>query len=137
MAMSIAELARAAGIGVETVRYYQRRGLLRDPKPARSGAGGIRHYCNDDVRALQFIAAGKQAGFTLAEIGHLQHLDAMDDRAEARRLARERIVALDEEIARLAEARDRLSTLADACGKGGGGACPIIATLAGPPPSSG
>lgn len=129
-AMSIAQLARAAGIGVETVRYYQRRGLLRDPKPSRHPGGGIRHYDDDDLRRLRFIAAGKEAGFTLAGIAHLQELDSIDDRAEARRLAAERIVALDEQIARLQTARDRLRKLARECGKGGAGPCPIITTLA-------
>ena len=129
--MSISQLAKAAGVGVETVRYYQRRGLLRDPQPGRQRGLGIRHYGGDDLRTLRFIAAGKQAGFTLAEIGRLQHLDAIDDRAEARALADKRVKALNQQIVRLVEARDMLRRLAHDCGTGTAGACPIIATLAG------
>ncbi|MFC4255671.1 MerR family transcriptional regulator [Altererythrobacter xixiisoli] len=128
--MSIGQLARMVGIGVETVRYYQRRGLLRDPRPSKMPGAGIRHYDETDVQTLKFIAAGKNAGFTLAEIARLKELDALDDRSEARRLAQERIAALDADIARLQHARDHLSRLAHECGAGAGGLCPIIATLA-------
>lgn len=128
--MSIAQLARTVGIGVETIRYYQRRGLLRDPRPSQMPGSGIRHYDESDVQTLKFIAAGKNAGFTLTEIARLKELDALDDRSEARRLARERITMLDAEIARLQDARDHLSRLAHECGSGTSGPCPIIATLA-------
>ncbi len=129
-AMTIAQLAKAVGVNVETVRYYQRRGLLRDPKPSQTPGSGIRRYDESDLQTLKFIAAGKNAGFTLAEIGRLKELDALDDRSEARRLAQERVALLDAEIARLQEARDHLQLLAHECGTGGAGPCPIIATLA-------
>ena len=67
--MKIGELARKGGVGVETVRYYQRRALLDEP----SRAGGVRRYGNDDVRRLRFIRAAQGAGFTLEEIGELLH----------------------------------------------------------------
>jgi len=120
---SIGGLARAAGVGVETVRYYQRRGLLAEP--ARP-AGEIRRYCADDLRRLRFIRAAQAAGFTLAEIAELLALSAADDRARARQLAEARINALDEKIEELRRARDALAGLAGACASKRGGPCPIL-----------
>ncbi|MFL0586074.1 MULTISPECIES: MerR family transcriptional regulator [Sphingomonas] len=122
--MTIARLAKAGGVGVETVRYYQRRGLLREPE--RPGGGGFRSYGEPDVRRLRFIRSAQGAGFTLDEIGELLELDAIDDRARARELARSRVAALDARIAELQGARAALARLADACAGGSAGACPII-----------
>ena len=76
--VTIAGLAREGGVGVETVRYYQRRGLLETPeRPEGSGSnGGIRRYTADDVRRLRFIRSAQAAGFTLEQIGELVALDA-------------------------------------------------------------
>ncbi len=122
MAVTIASLAREGGVGVETVRYYQRRGLLRTPE----SPSGIRRYEAGDVRRLKFIRAAQTAGFTLEQIGELLELDAGQDRARARALARERIGALDEKIAELQAARASLSRLASACAASDKGPCPII-----------
>jgi MerR family transcriptional regulator, mercuric resistance operon regulatory protein len=123
--LTIAGLARAGGVGVETVRYYQRRGLLDTPeRPGGAGHGGVRRYGEQDVRRLRFIRAAQAAGFTLEQIAELIALDATDDRARA--LAQERIAALDARIAELTAARDALSQLARACGAGSTGPCPII-----------
>lgn len=122
--MTIAHLARAGGVGVETVRYYQRRGLM--PEPERLPGGGIRRYGQEEARRLRFIRSAQAAGFTLEEIGELLHLDAVGDRAKARALARHRVAALDQRIAELVGARDALAQLADACADGGPGACPIL-----------
>jgi MerR family transcriptional regulator, mercuric resistance operon regulatory protein len=126
--MKIAGLARAGGVGVETVRYYQRRGLLETPeRPGSAGhGGGVRRYDEQDVRRLRFIRSAQAAGFTLEQIAELIALDATDDRARARELARERISALDAKIADMKAARDALSRLARACGNGSAGPCPII-----------
>ena len=126
--MTIAGLARAGGVGVETVRYYQRRGLLPTPKrPGHAGhGGGIRRYNEEDVRKLRFIRSAQAAGFTLEEIAELIALDATDDRPRARELAKERIAALDARIAEMKAARDALSRLARECGAGSSGPCPII-----------
>ena len=126
--MTIARLARAGGVGVETVRYYQRRGLLETPeRPGGGGYGsGVRRYGEQDVRRLRFIRSAQAAGFTLEQIAELIALDATDDRARARELARERITALDAKIAEMKAARDALSRLARACGNGSAGPCPII-----------
>jgi MerR family mercuric resistance operon transcriptional regulator len=75
--LTIARLGAAAGVGVETVRYYQRRGLLDVP----ANGGGVRRYDEEDVRRLRFIRRAQAAGFTLEEIGELLALDRTDDRA--------------------------------------------------------
>ena len=129
MALSIAELARGAGVGVETVRYYQRRGLLADPRPRRTGVSGIRHYGPDEARRLRFIRSAQAAGFTLEEIAELLRLDSGGDRPRAREMARARIAALDASIAELQRARKSLSKLARECAAGGAGPCPIIASF--------
>lgn len=124
--MRISELALAGGVGVETVRFYQRQGLLAVPDG--SAAGG-RHYGDGDLRTLRFIRQSQAAGFTLREIKRLLDLDRVDDRAEARAMARGRIAALDAEIARLAVARAALEKLARECAKGGAGPCPILSAF--------
>ncbi len=128
--LTIAGLARAGGVGVETIRYYQRRGLLETPERAggSSHSGGIRRYGEADVRRLRFIRSAQAAGFTLEQIAELLELDAGRDRARARALATERIAALDAKIAELQAARSSLQTLASAC-KGSTGPCPIIETF--------
>ena len=124
--LRISELAREGGVGVETVRFYQRKGLLETP---RGETAGQRHYGSDDVRRLRYIRQAQTAGFTLAEIAELIDLDRKDDRARAREMARERIAALDEQIATLEEARRSLARLAKDCAKGGEGPCPILAAF--------
>ena len=120
---TIGGLAKAAGVGVETVRYYQRRGLL--PEPARP-LGEVRRYGDEDVRRLRFIRSAQSAGFTLNEIKELIELDASDDRARARELAQARVAALDEKIAEMRDARDALAGLATACAGKRAGPCPIL-----------
>lgn len=120
---TIGGLAAAAGVGVETVRYYQRRGLL--PEPPRPH-GEVRRYCAEDVKRLRFIRSAQAAGFTLNEIKELLDLDASDDRARARALAQARVAALDERIEELRRAREALAALASACASKGRGPCPIL-----------
>ena len=128
-AMSISQLARSAGVGVETVRYYQRRGLLPDPRPQKTGTNGIRHYGPDEARRLRFIRSAQNAGFTLEEIAELLRLDSSGDRPRAREMARGRIAELDRKIAELEKARKALSRLARECAAGDKGPCPIIASF--------
>ena len=123
---TIGGLASAAGVGVETVRYYQRRGLL--PEPARS-PGEVRRYAEQDLKRLRFIRSAQAAGFTLNENKELLDLDAADDRARARELARDRVAALDERIEELRGARSALAALATACANQRGGACPILSAF--------
>ncbi|WP_242146173.1 MerR family transcriptional regulator [Sphingomonas sp. BAUL-RG-20F-R05-02] len=130
-ALTISGLARRGDVGVETVRYYQRRGLLQTPE--RSGVaglgGGIRRYGDEDVRRLRFIRAAQAAGFTLEQIGELMALDATDDRARARELARERIAALDARIDELEKSRASLKRLASECASSSAGPCPILTSF--------
>jgi MerR family mercuric resistance operon transcriptional regulator len=131
MAFTISELAKGADVGVETVRFYQRRGLLADPKPSRfGGAKGRRHYGEGELRRLRFIRAAQRAGFTLDEIARLLELDRVDDRPAARAMAHERIAALDAKIADLQQARASLTRLAKACAGGPEGPCPILEAFA-------
>ena len=120
---TISGLARAGGVGVETIRYYQRRGLLETP--GRSG-GQVRRYGDSDLARLRFIRSAQAAGFTLDQIAELIALDAGEDRPRARQLAAERIAALDQRIADLTAARDALSRLARECAAGTAGPCPIL-----------
>ena len=120
---TIGGLARAAGVHVETVRYYQRRGLL--PEPPRP-PGEIRRYGDEHVKRLRFIRSAQAAGFTLNEIGELLDLDASDDRARARELALARVSALDDKIAELREARAALMGLAADCAGTRKEPCPIL-----------
>lgn len=121
--MRVSELAHAGGVGVETVRFYQRKGLLAVP---RGDAPGGRHYDEEDLRRLRYIKQAQTAGFTLSEIAELMELHRTDDRPRAREMARERIAALDEQIAALQTARASLAKLAHDCAKGGAGPCPIL-----------
>jgi MerR family mercuric resistance operon transcriptional regulator len=122
-AMRISDLAQAGGVGVETVRFYQRKGLLAVP---RGDAPAGRHYDEGDLRRLRYIRQAQTAGFTLAEIARLIELSHTDDRARAREMARERIAALDERIAALQAARQSLIKLEHDCAMGGAGPCPIL-----------
>ena len=123
--LTIGKLAVAAGVGVETVRYYQRRGLLKTPTRDRE----IRRYGSDDLSRLRFIRQAQAAGFTLEEIRELLELDASEDRNRARELAGARVKALDQKIAELQKARDALRRLARECGSGSAGPCPILASF--------
>jgi MerR family transcriptional regulator, mercuric resistance operon regulatory protein len=126
--MKIGDLARAGGVSVETVRFYQRRGLLSEPPRAE----GARRYSQGDLERLRSIKAAQTAGFTLEEIATLLGLDH-DDRAAARALAEARIAAIDEKIATLKTMRSALKNLAADCAKGGDGPCPILGAFSIPP----
>ena len=123
--LTIGRLAAGGGVGVETVRFYQRKGLLGTP----TRDGGIRRYGAEDLRRLRFIRQAQAAGFTLEEIKELLDLDSGEDRDRARALATCRLEALDAKIAELERARAALRRLAGECGKGGRGPCPILASF--------
>ncbi len=127
MNTTIGTLAKAGGVGVETVRYYQRRGLMTEP----NRAGAVRRYGETDAARLRFIRAAQEAGFTLAEIGELLELDASEDRAKARTLAEARVAAIDAQIAKLSAARAALARLATRCAAGEGKGCPILSAFEG------
>jgi MerR family mercuric resistance operon transcriptional regulator len=125
--LTIAKLAAAGGVGVETVRYYQRRGLLDEPPRL----GAIRRYGSGDVRRLRFVRRAQAAGFTLEEIRELLALDRSDDRARVRALAAVRLEALAARIAELEAARAAVQRLSRACAGGDSGPCPILEAFEG------
>lgn len=123
--LTIGQLAAAGEVGVETIRFYQRRGLLETP----TRESGMRRYGPDELRRLRFIRQAQAAGFTLEEIRELLELDAGEDHRRALELARSRIRLLDRKIAELKRARDALERLARQCGEGSKGPCPILAAF--------
>jgi MerR family mercuric resistance operon transcriptional regulator len=122
--MTIAKLARAADVGVETVRYYQRRGLI--PVPRAAGKTAYRQYDGDHLQRLLFIRKAQAAGFTLEEIKELLALDRTRDRARVRELAGKRLEALARQAEELETSRKALQRLLGACRGTGRGPCPII-----------
>lgn len=125
--MTIGALAAAADVHVETVRYYQRRGLLR--QPLRPG-GGIRRYGAADAGRLKFIKAAQRLGFHLDEIAGLLKLDDGTRCGEARELAAHKLADVRERIARLRGIESALAGLVQRCGVARGKvSCPLIAAL--------
>jgi MerR family mercuric resistance operon transcriptional regulator len=128
--MTIGRLARAAGVGVETVRYYQRRGLL--PQPARP-MGGFRYYNAETLEQLRSVRRAQRAGFSLAEISILLRLDRIRDRRAAQRLAGQKISEIDQQIDALQKLREALSGLTRACERGTADIpCPILEAFRAP-----
>ncbi len=133
-AMTIGVLARTAGVNIETVRYYQRRGLIGTP---RKPLGGLRRYPHETLMQLQFIKRAQQLGFTLREIGDLLELGA-GACAETRVLAEARLADIETRLHDLQAMRRTLARLIKACRAGRDTACPIVESLGGemlPPPA--
>lgn len=120
--LTIGKFAAAGNVGVETVRFYQRKGLLATPKRL----DGIRRYGPADVSRLRFIRQAQAAGFTLEEIRQLLALDSGEDRAAVRVLASKRLAELEARMAELQEARLSLQKLVTECAVGRTGPCPIL-----------
>ena len=112
-------------MNVETIRFYQREGLLDVP----SGATGIRRYGREDLQRLRFIRQAQAAGFKLKEIRELIALDSGHDRGRVRALTRERIEALSGQISELMRARDALLRLEAECSGSADGPCPILSSF--------
>ncbi|MCF7220405.1 heavy metal-responsive transcriptional regulator [Marilutibacter chinensis] len=127
--MKIGELSRRTGIGIDTVRYYERQGLLR---PASRMASGYRLFDEDDVARLQFVRRAKGLGFTLEEIRELLALSdhREDDMASLNAVASAKLVDVERRLAELERMRDGLRSLIDACpGHGAMTRCPILNAL--------
>ncbi len=112
--MKTSEVARQADVNSQTLRYYERRGLL--PEPERSPAG-YRTYTADAVRLVRFVKRAQSLGFTLDDVEELLHLAGGGPAScdEAKAMARNRITDLDQRITELAGMRDALSRLVDTC----------------------
>lgn len=121
--LTIGKLAKAADVGVETVRYYQRRGLLDTP----SDAEGFRRYGDDHVERLRFIRRAQSVGFTLEEIAELLSLNDSRDHLEARHRANLKLLDIDQRIVKLKKMKKALQALVHQCECGGKAMpCPII-----------
>lgn len=128
--MQIGQLASQAGVAIDTVRYYERQGLL--PPPERR-ASGYRQYGQQDITRLRFIRRAKDLGFSLQEIQDLLRISATPEasRADVRALAQHRLADIERRMRELDAMRSTLSTLVGECsGQGNLGGCPIIETLA-------
>lgn len=124
--LTIGKLAAEAGVNVETVRYYQRIGLLVEPQKD----GGVRHYGEPHLARLWFIRRGKDAGFTLDEVRELLDLDEVSERDRIRELAGQRLNAIEARIADMQQLAGQLQELIRQCEQtAAGSCCPIIETF--------
>jgi len=130
--MTIGALAREAGVGVETVRYYQRRGLMNEPNRPY---GGIRRYGKADLRRLRFIRHARELGFSLDEAGELLSLDDGVECLQAQRIAGEKLTRIEQRIEDLTRIRTTLEALLEQCRDRKTARCPMIQALesSGPP----
>ena len=129
--MRIGELAKTTGIGIDAIRFYERHGLLPEPKRRESG---YRTYAVDDVHLLQFIARAKQLGFSLQEIRELLELsNARDtDVASVKAATEKKLRDVERRLAEMTRIRDGLRTLIERCpGHGSPEDCPILGALCG------
>ena len=125
--MTIGVLARGAGVNIETIRYYQRRGLIGTP---RKPLGGVRRYAADTLAQLRFIKRAQQLGFTLKEIGDLLELGA-GACAQTRVLAEAHLTDIEKRLHDLQAMRRTLTRLIQACRAGRETTCPIVESLGG------
>jgi MerR family transcriptional regulator, mercuric resistance operon regulatory protein len=130
LALTIGMLAATTGCAVDTVRYYERAGLL--PRPPRT-RGGHRQYAEADRKRLLVIRRARQLGFNLAEIRAVLALAdrQVTDCAAIRGVATRHLEGLERQIRALETGRDQLRRLIAACARDGGPACPLLDALAG------
>ncbi len=125
--LTIGAFAKAAGVNVETIRFYQHKGLL--PTPDRP-YGSIRRYCSTDVARVKFVKTAQRLGFSLDEIGQLLKLEDGTHCCEAAELAALRLADVRGKLADLARIEVALSKLVDEChAHHGNVSCPLIAAL--------
>jgi len=127
--IGIGTLAKRAGVGIDTVRYYERAGLLA---PQARLASGYRRYGELELSRLRFIRRAQALGFTLKEVRQLLTLSAQRDVAKIRRSAQAKLADVEKRIAALDKVREGLATLITACpGHGRAADCPILQALGG------
>lgn len=127
--LTIGQLAKQAHVGVETVRFYERKGLLEEPDRRPSG---YRQYDEDVVRRLEFIRRAKELGFTLKEVKELLSLkfDSSTTCADVKERAETKIEDIESKIRTLQRMKRDLVTLTKSCsGSGPTGECPILETI--------
>jgi MerR family mercuric resistance operon transcriptional regulator len=125
--LTIGILAKRGGVNVETIRYYQRRGLLHEPsKPS----GGFRRYPSEAVNRVRFIKRAQTLGFTLEEISGLLRLDEKKACLETREVAAHKLMLIEQKISDLSSMKKALASLVRACDASvAGESCPIIHLL--------
>jgi MerR family copper efflux transcriptional regulator len=125
--LGIGQLAKRGGVGIDTVRYYERNGLLA---PSTRLASGYRRYGDLELSRLRFIRRAQGLGFTLREIKELLALSAQRDVARVKRSAQTKLVDVKARIVALERVRDGLAKLIAACpGHGRAADCPILKAL--------
>lgn len=127
--LSIGQLAKRAGVGVETVRFYEREGLLVEPQRRQSG---YRQYQSDTVDRLLFIRRAKELGFTLKEIKELLSLRVDEDKtcADVRQQAEAKIADIEDRIRSLQRMKRALVKVTRQCsGSGPTSECPILESI--------
>jgi MerR family copper efflux transcriptional regulator len=128
-ALGIGQLAKRGDVGIDTVRYYERHGLLT---PRSRLASGYRRYGSMELARLRFIRRAQALGFTLKEIKQLLALSAQRDVGRVKRSAQTKLMDVEARIAALERVRDGLATLIAACpGHGRAADCPILRALSG------
>ena len=128
--MTIGKAAKLAGVGVETIRFYERKGLI--PQPLKPASGGFRDYPADTLAQIRFICEAQELGFSLAEAAQLLTLraDPKADCAQVQRRAESKLAEVRDKIERLEGIGTALERLIRACpGKGALGACSIMESL--------
>lgn len=124
--LTIGRLARAAGVGVETIRYYQHRALL----PVPASAGAFRHYPVELAERIRFIKRAQELGFSLDEIAELLRLEDGSHRASIRRIAADRLRQIEQKLGDLKRMQKVLKNLVAECEHTRAELpCPIIQTL--------
>jgi len=125
--LTIGMLAKQGGVNIETIRYYQRRGLLQEPPKPRQG---FRRYPMKSVERVHFIKRAQNLGFTLEEIHGLLDLDELKSCRETRGMAAHKLQMIEQKIADLSKIKKALSRLVRACDSSSAGVpCPIIHLL--------
>jgi MerR family transcriptional regulator, mercuric resistance operon regulatory protein len=125
--LTIGRVAAAAGVNVETIRYYQRRGLLDEPKKP---PGEYRNYPTEMVKRIRFIKRAQALGFILEDVAGLLQLNNTDACAKTRDLTAQKLALFERKLSALATMRDALSKLVGQCDKQlKSGTCPIIQIL--------
>lgn len=125
--LTIGSLAKLAGVNVETIRYYQRRGYLHEPKKP---LGGVRHYSESDVSRIHFIKSAQRLGFTLEEISLLLKLEDGTHCVEAKEIAEQKLVNVRSKLADLKSIEKVLSGLVNKCNISRGKVCcPLIDSI--------
>lgn len=126
-ALTIGRLARSAGVNVQTIRFYQRLGLIaKPPRPS----GGVRRYSSDTVVRIKFVKRAQALGFSLDEIALLLGLSDGEHCAETKALAEKKLTTVEEKISDLVAIQNALKALVAECSKGSrSSGCPIIDAL--------